>query len=171
CAVGRAGRRGRRARAPRLSGSPPELLPRARAAPRPVGPRLAGPSVHAPAPVPARARARAPRAGARRGQAARLSPSRSVSGLAAPPGKDDRLRALGRPAAPCARPPGDALGALLSPAVALRSRLLLLRELARRRVRIPHVRPHRLLVLPQVRLPLGAPKPVCSRQAISLQSS
>src|SRR6266700_804723 len=62
-AVGGAEGGGGGGRASRVSRAAHELLPRTRAAPRPVGSRLAGPFVHPRAPVRSRSGARAPRAG------------------------------------------------------------------------------------------------------------
>src|SRR5207244_4000192 len=88
----------------------PELLPRARAAPRSLGARLACAVVPAVTTLRRDPRARTPRARSRYGRATRPHPPRSVPRPDAPSREDRPLLPLGRRGAARPRPPGHGLG-------------------------------------------------------------
>src|SRR5437762_1258919 len=159
-----AGGRGPCAR--RLPRPPPELLPRPRAAPRALGPRLAGAPLHPATPLPARPRARAARAGTRHRHPPGHPAARALSQPATPTRQDAAVRPVGCSGPVRARPPRAAVGARRPPRLALPARLRRIRQLARRELRPPDLGPHRVRLLPQVCLPVGAGPP--ARRAVAL---
>src|SRR5438034_5292950 len=115
-------------------------------------------------------RARTPRARSRYGRAQWLYPPRPVPRPDAPSREDHPVRPLGSPGPARARPPRHRLGLDRPAAVAIRARLRRGGQLARRPRRYRRLRPHGVLWIPQVRLPLGPGSAVSYRVSASVRA-